>query len=174
MFLKSSTICCIVLMLFVIILAISTSVEAKRNRTKNPNKTSHKNSTKWREYKKKNKLTILQEPQDVKSFDNFEQKDDLIEEHNSNPNKLAELGHNEFSHLSKEEINSKLKGLVILPESNNKRDVSNPIVYSSFNGVKLSIPWFSYVSTPGYTAPASVDWRQRGFNTPIRNQNPCG
>jgi hypothetical protein len=57
--------------------------------------------------------------------------------------------------LSQEEINSKLKGLVIQHQIS-KRDISNPITYSSFNGVKLSIPWFSYVSTTGYVAPASV------------------
>ena len=91
----------------------------------------------------------------MKSFENFAAKDELIEEHNSIPDKLIELGFNEFSHLSKEEIDSKLKGLAITPEMR-KRDISSPISYSSFNGVKLSIPWLSYVSTAGYVAPASV------------------
>ena len=91
----------------------------------------------------------------LKRFENFEKKEDLIEEHNSRPDKKIELGFNDFSHLSKEEIDSKLKGLVIQPQIS-KRDISSPIPYSSFNGVKLSIPWLSYVSTVGYVAPASV------------------
>ena len=57
--------------------------------------------------------------------------------------------------MSHEEIESKLKGALITPETK-KRDISSPIPYSSFNGVKLRIPWLSYVSTAGYVAPASV------------------
>jgi len=55
--------------------------------------------------------------------------------------------------LSQKEINSNLKGLLILPE---KRDISSPVYYSRFNGVQLNIPIYLYVSTPGYKAPNSV------------------
>ena len=53
----------------------------------------------------------------MKSFENFAEKDELIEEHNSIQDKKIELGFNEFSHLSHEEIESKLKGLIIHIES---------------------------------------------------------
>jgi len=59
MLLKSTTVCCLLLVLAL----VAISVEAKKNRTKG----SHTNSTKWKGYKKKLNLTILQEVADIKS-----------------------------------------------------------------------------------------------------------
>ena len=133
-----------------------------------------------------------------KRYDNFDQKDELIEQHNSKPGKRIKLAHNEFSHLSQKEIDAQLKGFKIDVSTIEKRGVGGAVGWSSFNGVKLSVPLNYYVPTTGYTPPASVgllififivssyfafihlfkpfmkDWTQRGFNTPVRNQNPCG
>lgn len=145
---------------------LAVSIEAKDNR---------KNSTKWKQYKQKHKATFLHEPREDKAFDNFMKNAELIEKHNRNPKHVAELGLNDFSHLSQEEINSQLKGGKFGAQPGIvKRGVGNQINWSSFNGAILKVPVYSYTSTPGYTAPASVDWTKRGFNTPVRSQSPCG
>ena len=82
---------------------------------------------------------------------------ELIEKHNRNPKHVADLGLNDFSHLSQEEINSQLKGGKFGAQPGIvKRGVGNQINWSSFNGAILKVPVYSYMSTPGYKAPASV------------------
>jgi hypothetical protein len=59
--------------------------------------------------------------------------------------------------MSQEEINSKLKGLKVNGFNRiTKRGVGTAIKYSTFNGAVIKIPFYSYVPTPGYIAPASV------------------
>ena len=85
------------------------------------------------------------------------EKDELIQKHNSDPKHVAKLSHNDFSHLSQEEINSQLKGGKFSAQPGIvKRGVGNQIYWSTFNGASLKIPVYSYGSTSGYTAPASV------------------
>jgi len=148
----------------VLLFFVAISVEAKDH---------HKNSTKWKQHKQKYKVSFLHDAREQKAFQNFLNTDELIQKHNSNPKHLAKLSLNDFSHMSQSEINSQLKGFNVNAQYL-KRGVGSQLGWSSFNGASLKIPIFSYIPTPGYTAPASVDWTQRGFNTPVRNQNPCG
>ena len=90
--------------------------------------------------------------------------------HNSNPKTVAKLAHNEFSHMNQEEINSKLKGFKVNGFNRiTKRGVGTAIRYSSFNGAVIKIPFYSYVPTAGYTAPASVGLI-RDFNFSVKHK----
>ncbi len=92
----------------------------------------------------------------VLRFENFQKKDEFIGKHNNNPKTLAKLGHNDYSYMSHEEINSKLKGFRVNGFNIIKKRGIGSAINTYFNGAKINLPFYYYVSTKGYTAPVSV------------------
>lgn len=87
----------------------------------------------------------------------FQQNAALISQHNSDPEATYRLALNEFADLTFEEFASFRLGYnASLPSS------------SSSNKLKT----FSYANVQD--VPSSVDWRERGAVTPVKNQLMCG
>jgi C1A family cysteine protease len=90
-------------------------------------------------------------------FQNFETSKRIIERHNSK-NLSYTMGLNEFSDLSPEEFKRLYLGY--------RRPVQN----QSFSGSPPEL----YVAPPNQVLAASLDWRNSGAVTPVKNQGGCG
>ena len=81
-----------------------------------------------------------------------------IKKFNAAGTSKMKLGLNEFADMTHEEFKAKLIG--------NK--MSTQQWKDALNGASKFVPLL------GYTAPDSVDWREKGAVTPIKNQGQCG
>jgi len=86
----------------------------------------------------------------VERFSTFKANDAIIAEHNAKDS-TYKLGHNEFSHLTGKEWKAMM----------------------GFSGVPVA-PFRSVNDFADVTAPASVDWSNKGAVTPVKNQGQCG
>lgn len=84
-------------------------------------------------------------------YETFKANLDLIERHNSQPGVTSTMGINKFSDLSSEEFASRMNGLTVPKKT----------------GKVLPIR-----STKG--APVSLDWREKGAVTSVKDQGQCG
>nr|ADM53739.1 cathepsin L2 precursor [Lepeophtheirus salmonis] len=80
-----------------------------------------------------------------------------IEEHNANPKRTWDMGINEFSDLTDEEFESKYMGYS--PMSSSAGLVTRTVAPKQGNIKDL---------------PESVDWREKGVITDVKNQGSCG
>lgn len=89
----------------------------------------------------------------VHMLDNFANNHDLIESHNAGDHSYT-LGHNRFSHLSVEEFRAYVRLGLDRPST----------VATSLHAVPDDLS----------SIPASVDWRQVGAVTAVKDQGQCG
>ena len=93
----------------------------------------------------------------------FEANLATIKKHNANPKRSWTMNMNQFGDQTVEEFLSKMTGY------NKGMGIKSR---KASNGV-LGAPEFPRVQT-GKSYPASVDWRNKGVTTPIKNQGQCG
>ncbi|TYI56578.1 hypothetical protein E1A91_D11G220700v1 [Gossypium mustelinum] len=91
-------------------------------------------------------------------FDNFKDNLKFIDQHNSK-NTTYKLGLNKFADLTNQEYRSMFLGT----KSDPKRRV-----------MKSKNPSQRYASRAGDSLPESVDWRDHGAVTPVKDQGRCG
>lgn len=96
-----------------------------------------------------------------KRFQIFQQNVDYLDKFNNNPdgiNRTFKLGTNEFSDLTLEEFLHRFTGYKMPSHEN-----------SSYSGVNSSFKYANVTDTQ-----PSLDWREKGAVTPIKNQKQCG
>ncbi|XP_019085549.1 PREDICTED: senescence-specific cysteine protease SAG39-like [Camelina sativa] len=91
-------------------------------------------------------------------FEIFKKNLKFVESFNMKTNKTYKLDVNKFSDLTDEEFQARYMGLVV-PEGTSSLDSHKTVSFRHEN-----------VSEIG----ESMDWRQEGAVTPVKNQNPCG
>lgn len=90
-----------------------------------------------------------------KRFQIFQQNVGQVESFNSAPNQPYKLAINQFADLTNEEFKASRTGF--------KGHVCSPILgSSSFRYANVTVP------------PSTMDWRQKGAVTPIKDQGQCG
>jgi len=89
----------------------------------------------------------------AKMIQNFANNDDIITQHN-NQNLSYTLGHNQFSHLSVEEYREYVKLGLNKPEN--------------------IVPDAIFEAPADAVVPTSIDWREKGAVTGVKDQGQCG
>jgi C1A family cysteine protease len=106
----------------------------------------------WRTWKAAHGRSYSTESEDTQRFETFVSNYQYILEWNAQ-NNTAVLALNQFADLSNSEFAT---------------------LYASGNNGKPNIPADKKVRYDVFNLPASVDWRQQGAVTPIKNQGQCG
>ncbi|KAF8097718.1 hypothetical protein N665_0283s0022 [Sinapis alba] len=101
------------------------------------------------------------ESQKTNRFEIFKKNLELVERHNMNTNMTYKLDVNQFSDLTDEEFRARYMGLVV-PEGMTRDPTSASDNKMSFR--------YENVSDTG----ESMDWRQEGAVTSVKNQGQCG
>ncbi|EOA24340.1 hypothetical protein CARUB_v10017578mg [Capsella rubella] len=91
-------------------------------------------------------------------FEIFKKNLKFVESFNMNANKTYKLDVNKFSDLTDEEFKARYMGLLV-PEATSSLDSYNTVSFTHEN-----------VTETG----ESMDWRQEGAVTPVKNQGQCG
>ncbi|OMO65349.1 hypothetical protein COLO4_31317 [Corchorus olitorius] len=90
-------------------------------------------------------------------FEIFKNNLEYIENFNKMGNQTYKLGINEFADLTNEEFLASYAGYKMFPSTSSVSTNSNRFRYKNLTKV-----------------PASIDWRQKGAVTPIKDQGDCG
>ncbi|KAB1998550.1 hypothetical protein ERO13_D12G071300v2 [Gossypium hirsutum] len=97
--------------------------------------------------------------EEEKRFEIFKDNLRFIDEHNSNNNTTYKLGLNKFADLTNQEYRAKFLGTRTDP----RRRL-----------MKSKIPSSRYAHRAGDNLPDSVDWRDHGAVSPVKDQGSCG
>jgi len=113
----------------------------------------------WDEFKEKFGKKYDTYEEELRRLEIFKKNVKLIEQHNSEaaeyvPKHTYTLRLNEFGDWTQDEFSDMDLGTVISPPT-------------------LEEPKYSYYRSKRQSVPDSFDWRQNGFNTPPKDQNPC-
>lgn len=103
------------------------------------------------------------ESEKTSRFEIFKKNLEFVEKFNMNTNRTYKLDVNEFSDLTNEEFRARYMGLVV-PKSMTGISTSNSTE---------TVP-FRYENVSESETGESMDWRQEGAVTSIKNQGQCG
>lgn len=87
----------------------------------------------------------------VKAFDTFSRHTEKIQQHNQKTSSSYKLSHNQYSYIPNEEFRK-----IFTPRRFKIKSSTGPVTHQSTS------------------VPESVDWRDRGAVTPVKNQQQCG
>ena len=108
----------------------------------------------WHSYLQKYDLHFSTHKEEEHSFGVFRANVQRIDAHNANPHSTFTQAVNKFTHLASDEFAARMNGL---------RMPDTP---------KTAFVNFDHIDTDAL--PSTVDWRQKGVVTPIKNQEQCG
>ena len=112
----------------------------------------------WREFKVKFGKFYQNDIEETAKYLNWKNNLKEVVRHNSK-NKLYQLGMNQFSDMSHEEFKNIHGGCFKLPKLNSEWNVTKGSTFLPPSHVDI---------------PAAIDWRERGYVTPVKNQGQCG
>lgn len=112
-------------------------------------------SNRWFEWKHAHGRVYASARDEISAYDAFVTNDRTITTHNADPRHTFDLGHNQFSDLSRRDFARRFRG-------------HGHVAADEITSVGLATT--TYRSPP----PTRVDWVERGAVTPIKDQAQCG
>jgi len=117
----------------------------------------------WRAFKAEHSRMYASHDEELESKDIFHENLKTISAHNilhQRGLKTYKLGVNQFADIHPDEFAAKLRSRGCYKQSNHTLSLHRPATFmTSLSPVHM---------------PAAVDWRDRGFVTPVKNQQACG
>lgn len=129
----------------------------------------------WNEFKERYNKTYRDQSEDNYRFKVFLETKHMIAKHNrlhANGAKSYTIGLNKYSDMTHQEFVKTMNGYK--PELRKKSLSAALLASGASEDPKVAEERFKLMQEPKFDLPKSVDWRQHGYVTPVKDQGQCG